>query len=278
MSESSHGPLGQHTRYSAQYDPELLFPIARAQTRAALGIGTQGPEAEGLPFYGVDYWTGYEISWLNERGKPQVALARFCLPCESPHLVESKSFKLYLNSFNLTRFPDRETVRERMVADLSNAAGATVSVTLTPLEDAVLPVMAPAGDCLDVLDIAVDQYHPAPELLATRPQIVEEQLFSHLLKSNCPVTGQPDWATVSIHYRGERIEREGLLQYIVSFREHQDFHEHCVERMFLDITQRCQPQFLSVYARYTRRGGLDINPFRCSEPGREPLFERLLRQ
>lgn len=269
----SHGPLGQQTLYASSYDPGLLFPIARAETRAALGIA--GNE---LPFYGVDLWTGYEVSWLNERGKPEVAIARFRIPHDSPNLVESKSFKLYLNSYNQTRCSNRDGVATQMARDLSQAAGAKVRVQLDPVAQAGLPVTDARGECIDDLPVSIEHYHPAPECLAVGTERVEERLHSHLLKSNCPVTGQPDWATVEVAYRGLKIEREGLLKYIVSFREHQDFHENCVERMFVDIMERCQPEFLSVYARYTRRGGLDINPWRCSAPDEPPEFERLVRQ
>lgn len=270
---TGHGPLGEHTHYVSRYDPEQLFPIRRAETRASLGI-----RPGELPFYGVDFWTGYEVSWLDERGKPQVALAQFQIPCDSECLVESKSFKLYLNSFNQSVFARLEAVRNYLVQDLSRATGATVGVELTPLASARLPVQEPAGDCLDDLPVAIEHYHPAPENLSAPNPMVSETLYSNLLKSNCPVTGQPDWATVEIRYRGPGIDREGLLRYIVSFREHQDFHEHCVERMFLDISERCRPEFLQVYARYTRRGGLDINPLRRSEALEAPEFQRLIRQ
>lgn len=270
---SSHGPLGQQTLYASSYDPGLLFPIARSQTRATLGLVD-----DALPFYGVDFWTGYEVSWLDERGKPEVAIARFRIPCDSPNLVESKSFKLYLNSYNQTRCVDRKEVAARMARDLSQAAGAEVKVQLEPVAQARLPIAEAQGVCIDDLPVSIEHYHPAPECLAVGTEEAEETLHSHLLKSNCPVTGQPDWATVEIAYRGRKIERKGLLKYIVSFREHQDFHEHCVERMFVDLMANCQPEFLSVYARYTRRGGLDINPWRCSAAGELPEFERLVRQ
>jgi len=270
---TSHGPLGQQTVYASSYDPGLLFPIARANTRASLGLSESA-----LPFYGTDLWTGYEVSWLDERGKPIVAVAQFRLPCNSPNLIESKSFKLYLNSYNQSRFAGQEQVRAQMIQDLSAAAGADVSVQLESVADAQLPIVEAGGECIDALSVTIEHYHPAPALLVTGEEVVEERLHSHLLKSNCPVTGQPDWATVEIHYRGPKIEREGLLKYVVSFREHQDFHEHCVERMFVDLQARCQPEFLTVFARYTRRGGLDINPWRSSGQGTAPDFERLVRQ
>lgn len=269
-----HGPLGQQTMYTSQYDPGLLFPISRAETRATLGLKWE----ERLPFFGVDMWTGYEVSWLDGKGKPEVALARFRVPCDSPNLVESKSFKLYLNSYNQTVMPGPDEVREQLAADLSAATGGTVQVELERIHSALQPVHSAQGENIDHLPVTIEHYHPAPQCLFVEEVVVEETLNSHLLKSNCPVTGQPDWATVEVSYRGPRIDREGLLRYIVSFREHQDFHEHCVERMFLDLSERCQPERLSVYARYTRRGGLDINPYRSSVRGEGPRFERLVRQ
>lgn len=266
-------PLGRETAYISQYDASLLFPIARSETRQQLGF-----EGGALPFYGVDLWTGYELSWLDLSGKPQVALAQFRIPCDSEFLVESKSFKLYLNSFNQTRFEHLDEVRARVTEDLSRATNSEVTLSLELLGRARLSVQAPEGERLDDLPVTIEHYHPAPQHLAVAQEVASETLYSDLLKSNCPVTGQPDWATVQIRYRGPQIDREGLLRYIISFREHQDFHEHCVERMFADITQRCRPEYLSVYARYTRRGGLDINPFRCSQAGDEPDFARLIRQ
>jgi 7-cyano-7-deazaguanine reductase len=266
-------PLGQQTEYVSQYDAGLLFPISRAQSREQLGI------TGDVPFYGHDIWTGYELSWLNDKGKPQVAVAEFSVPCDSPAIIESKSFKLYLNSFNQTRFPSLEAVQKCLERDLSAAAGAKVTVSLQLQADSVLLIDTTfAGESLDELDIEVDSYHPRPDFLLVGADEVQEVLYSHLLKSNCPVTGQPDWASLIVEYRGKKIDREGLLRYIISFREHQDFHEHCVERIFTDISARCKPELLSVYARYTRRGGLDINPFRSSEPSAKPGVGRLLRQ
>ena len=267
-------PLGHQTQYVSHYDPGLLFPIRRAGSRAQLGI------AEQLPFYGVDIWTGYELSWLNTRGKPQVAVAVFQIPCESPFIIESKSFKLYLNSFNQTRFENFAQVKACLEKDLSAAAGASVTVDVQSLRDSSLHIdLCSDAICLDELDIEVDSYHPNPDLLSVEDVgSVREMLSSHLLKSNCPVTGQPDWASVVIEYTGRKINQENLLRYIISFREHQDFHEHCVERIFMDVMEKCAPEFLSVYARYTRRGGLDINPFRSSHAGAQPSVGRLLRQ
>jgi len=265
-------PLGQPTTYCSQYDPRLLVAIPRQDKRDELGI-----TADSLPFVGVDVWTGYELSWLNAKGLPQVAVARFVFDAASANLVESKSFKLYLNSFNQTCFDNWEQVRATLARDLSAACGASVKVTLFHVEQAPGCVAAPAGVCLDDQEIDVDDYDLAPEHLRVGGEVVEETLYSHLLKSNCLVTGQPDWGTVVIHYRGQRIDRASLLRYIVSFRNHWAFHEQCVERIFMDIQRRCQPERLLVYARYLRRGGLDINPYRADFNAHWPL-DRLLRQ
>ncbi|MET0356896.1 MAG: NADPH-dependent 7-cyano-7-deazaguanine reductase QueF [Cellvibrio sp.] len=268
-------PLGQKTAYISKYDASLLFPIPRTESRQALGLTTN------LPFYGVDIWTGYELSWLNAKGKPEVAVAEFSIPFDSPFIIESKSFKLYLNSLNQTKFSSWNNVEDLLIKDLSFAAGAEVAVHLYKLQNNT-PLNIDAAEnafCIDGLDVAVEHYHPEPTLLvADAATVVSEYLCSHLLKSNCPVTGQPDWASLFIEYAGARINPEALLGYVISFREHQDFHEHCVERIFLDILNRCKPEHLSVYARYTRRGGLDINPFRSTNKNAKPKMGRLLRQ
>lgn len=270
----SDSPLGHQTQYVSVYDASQLFPISRAGSRVQLGI------AETLPFQGCDIWTAYELSWLNAKGKPTVAVAEFAVPCSSPNIIESKSFKLYLNSFNQTRFQNLSEVKSILERDLSVAAGASVSVVLQPLQQSNLLIDVNFDAlCIDDLDIEVDRYHPDPATLHTEGEgSVSESLCSHLLKSNCPVTGQPDWASVFIQYKGRKINPESLLRYVISFREHQDFHEHCVERMFNDIVARCKPESLSVYARYTRRGGLDINPFRSTDADAVPMVGRLLRQ
>jgi 7-cyano-7-deazaguanine reductase len=271
-----HGTaLGKQTEYITAYSPSLLCPIPRQQSRRELGIN---PEA--LPFRGVDIWTAFELSWLDNDGKPEVAVAEFEVPATSPSIIESKSFKLYLNSFNQTAFNSWQDVQQTLEGDLSNAAGAAVQVRLLTLVEATNGALGLFdGECIDGEKVKVDCYSPSPDLLATEPQaeVVEETLYSDLLKSNCPVTGQPDWASVMVQYRGARIDRASLLKYIISFREHQDFHEHCVERMFLDIQERCLPEALTVYARYTRRGGLDINPYRTNGVA-GPEAVRLVRQ
>ena len=274
MNTPHDSALGRETVYPHGYDASLLFPIPRAQGRSTLGLG------EALPFHGVDIWNGYELSWLDPSGKPHIALARFSVPAHSPNLIESKSFKLYLGSFAATRMPNANTVRERLALDLSAVAGAQVSVELVlPENFGAQRIQTLAGECIDDARIAIDHYGPPrPDFLsADGGNLVTETLVSHLLKSNCPVTGQPDWASVQIDYTGPRLDRAGLLRYLVSFREHSEFHEQCVERIFCDLRARCAPQRLSVYARYTRRGGLDINPWRSTAPIIPPN-PRLARQ
>lgn len=253
--------LGKATDYPQRYAPGVLFPIARAQGREELGIA---PGA--LPFQGVDVWTHYEVSWLDARGKPRVAIAIIEVPATSPCLVESKSMKLYFNSLNFERFETAEAFRVVVEKDLSGAAGAAVTVTLQPVTAAGHAFSDLPGDCLDEQDIACTAFEVDPGLLhadAARP--VSEALHSHLLRSRCPVTHQPDWASLYIDYSGPALDRAGLLAYLVSYRNQSDFHEQCVERIFMDLMARCRPQRLTVYARYTRRGGLDINPFRSTE-------------
>ena len=281
MNQPEQSQLGKASAYADQYDAALLFPIPRATKRAEIGI------AATPIFLGADLWTAFELSWLNQRGKPQVALAHITVPCETPNIVESKSFKLYLNSFNNTHFANAEAVQARIRADISEAAwrGAerpgTVGVRLIlPEQFDSEPVHELDGLNLDRLDIECTQYQPAPERLSANfaEAPVSEVLVSHLLKSNCLVTGQPDWGSVRIAYSGPQIDQEGLLQYIVSFRNHNEFHEQCVERIFMDLWARCQPVKLEVYARYTRRGGLDINPWRTSHPKAPPPNVRTARQ
>lgn len=264
-------PLGQQTQYLDEYDASLLFPIPRSQSRDKLPL----PEGGRLPFRGEDRWTSYEVSWLDNKGKPQVRLAEFTLGCDSDNIVESKSLKLYLNSFNQTRFDSERKVKSLLSVDLSAVVGSPVSVNLLPLHYAKSQLIAePIGVYLDDLEVSIEHYEPEAELLTLLPnQQANEVVFSHLLKTNCPVTDQPDWATIFIEYSGQAIQHESLLQYIVSFRQHQDFHENSVERIFCDINQSCQPDHLCVYARYTRRGGIDINPLRSSYPAGKGLLE-----
>ena len=281
MNTPEQSQLGKASAYVDQYDASLLFPIPRAVKRAEIGI------TNASPFFGADIWTAYELSWLNARGKPQLALVHFTIPCESVNIVESKSFKLYLNSFNNTRFDDASEVLTRLRADVNEAVwrGSVVqsSVGVKMIAPELFdrePIYELDGLSLDRLDIECTQYQPAPELLsaAMDEQPVSEVLVSNLLKSNCLVTGQPDWGSVQISYAGPQIDQEGLLKYLVSFRNHNEFHEQCVERIFMDIWTRCKPTKLTVYARYTRRGGLDINPFRTSHPQALPANSRNARQ
>jgi 7-cyano-7-deazaguanine reductase len=275
MNTPDQSQLGKSSSYADQYDASLLFPMPRADKRHEIGV------VDSAPFFGADMWTVYELSWLNLRGKPQVALAHITVPCESPHIVESKSFKLYLNSFTNTRFADARDVRERIRADISAATGSGIGIkTIGPELFDREPVHEMDGLNLDRLDVECLHYTPAPELLFAEfdEPPVTETLTSNLLKSNCLVTGQPDWGSVQIRYSGPAINQEGLLQYLVSYRNHNEFHEQCVERIFMDIWSRCKPIKLSVYARYTRRGGLDINPFRTSHPQQLPPNVRTARQ
>ncbi|MCH7370425.1 NADPH-dependent 7-cyano-7-deazaguanine reductase QueF [Aeromonas sp. MR16] len=265
--------LGQQSAYISQYSPELLQPVPRSLNRDDLGLG------EALPFQGCDVWTLYELSWLNAKGKPMVAVGEVSVPAQSPNLIESKSFKLYLNSFNQTRCDSLSAVQALLVKDLSACAGAEVGVSLFTLNQAPHQIATLPGECIDEQDLEVDNYEFDQTLLrgAAGPEVVEETLHSHLLKSNCLVTSQPDWGSLVIHYRGPRLDREKLLRYLISFRQHNEFHEQCIERIFIDLKHFCGPSELTVYARYTRRGGLDINPFRSDwEP--VPANLRLIRQ
>ncbi len=263
MGTPEQSPLGKDTTYADRYNPALLFSIPRADKRAEIGV------AGDLPFHGEDLWNAYELSWLDPRGKPMVALAEFRVPAASPNIIESKSFKLYLNGFAQERIADADTLGTTLMHDLSAAAGAMVGVQLRDARAASLPVMDLDGHLLDELDIDIDHYGPPDtDFLGadSSANAIAETVVSHLLRSNCPVTGQPDWGSVQIAYRGAPIDHAGLLRYLISFRTHNEFHEQCVERIFVDLMRRCAPQQLSVYARYTRRGGLDINPFRSSAP------------
>ena len=281
MNTPEQSQLGKPAPYIDHYDASLLFPISRQPKRVELGLHG------AIPFFGADLWTAFELSWLTPRGKPQVAIAHITVPCETPNIVESKSFKLYLNSFTNTAFSSADEVRDRIRADISEAvwrgASAQSSVgvrILMPDQFDREPVHELDGFSLDRLDIECTQYTPAPELLtaAFDEKPVDEVLVSNLLKSNCLVTGQPDWGSVQIRYSGPQIDQGGLLRYLVSFRNHNEFHEQCVERIFMDVWKRCKPVKLAVYARYTRRGGLDINPFRTSHPMAIPANVRTARQ
>lgn len=255
--------LGQQTEYKDSYDASLLFPIARKLNRDDLNI-----DESALPFKGEDTWTGYELSWLNQKGKPVVAVAEFIFPATSSHIIESKSFKLYLNSFNQTKFDSMAQVQQILTSDLSKAANCDVVVKLFNADDFDCLMPTPfTGTYLDDLDIEVSEYDLNTELLKADAsnEIVTETLYSHLLKSNCLITSQPDWASVVIRYTGKKICHESLLKYLISFRNHNEFHEQCVERLFCDIQNKFSMTQLEVFARYTRRGGLDINPYRSTD-------------
>lgn len=257
----ANSPLGKTSEYEHTYAPHLLFAIPRAGNRAGLNI-VNGP----LPFQGVDIWNAYEISFLNPKGKPIVVIGEFLVPCTSCYLFESKSLKLYLNAFYQTKFESIETAQETIQADLTKVIGETVLVKLTPLSASpVLTMRHLEGEPLDEQDIDCDTYALSPHFLSVGEAEVTETLQSDLLKSNCLVTGQPDWASVQITYTGKKIDREGLLKYIVSFRTHNGFAEHCAEQIFMDLMQQCAPKKLTVYIRTTRRGGIDINPYRSTE-------------
>ena len=277
MSHLEHAPLGKNSQNPNQYSPDLLFPISRDENRARLGI-----QSQSLPFFGVDIWNAYELSWLNAKGKPQLAIATFMVPANSPNIIESKSWKLYLNSLNNHRFHSNDELIDTLKKDLSKAAGATVTVQLhSPESQSASGMKELSGKLLDRLDLEINpSQKPTSDLLSSDPSLglVEETLVTHLLRSNCPVTGQPDWASVQINYVGPTINEEGLLRYLIAFREHQEFHEHCVEKIFVDIKNKCRPSKLSVYARYTRRGGIDINPFRADYNAEWPDNKRHSRQ
>lgn len=251
--------LGQKVDYIEQYTPELLQGVPRSLSREQIGV------SQPLPFGGVDIWNGYELSWLNPKGKPQVAILQCQVPIDSQNLIESKSFKLYLNSFNQSVFGSADEVARHLSKDLSACAQAPVKVQLFSAgQFGALHLGELDGTVIDDLDIEINAYEPSPELLTTGDQQVAETLVSHLLKSNCLITSQPDWASVQIHYEGAAIDHAGLLAYLISFRRHNEFHEQCIERIFCDLMNRCKPHKLAVYARYTRRGGLDINPLRAN--------------
>jgi len=268
--------LGKPTEYCSEYNPSLLQAVPRSLNRDGLGI-----QANNLNFKGEDVWYGYELSWLNSKGKPIVAVAEFRFDCTSPNIVESKSFKLYLNSFNQSKFESWDEVEKRLVHDLSQTSGTQAKVCLFKVDECEALAIAPiSATCIDDIDVAIEAYEIDSALLAlsnTANNVENKCLISHLLKSNCLITNQPDWASVYITYSGVEIDEASLLRYLISFRQHNEFHEQCVERIFTDIMATCKPDKLSVFARYTRRGGLDINPYRSTETSVAPAL-RTLRQ
>jgi 7-cyano-7-deazaguanine reductase len=276
--ELSNLTLGKTTSYCSQYNPDLLQAVPRSLNRDGLGLSEHQ-----LPFTGEDVWYGYELSWLNSQGKPVVAVAEFRFPCQSPNIVESKSFKLYLNSFNQSKFDSWSEVEKTLIKDLSATALAKTEVSLYKV-DCCEPLSLHQGHayCLDELDINVNEYDLNPDILAgtsknEKTKSTEEYLVSHLLKSNCLITNQPDWGSIYIQYKGQQIDHSALLKYLISFRQHNEFHEQCVERIYCDLMKYYQLDQLSVFARYTRRGGLDINPFRASDNQTAPAM-RTIRQ
>lgn len=269
--------LGKATEYCSEYNPDLLQAVPRSLNRDDLSLSN-----DNLPFLGEDVWYGYELSWLNNKGKPVVAVAEFRFPCTSTNIVESKSFKLYLNSFNQSKFENVKIVEDILTKDLSALCDATARVSLFAVDQCpALTINQPSQEivCIDHEDISIDSYHFSAQILANAQNesdttnATSEQLVSHLLKSNCLITNQPDWASIYIDYKGQAINHSVLLEYLISFRQHNEFHEQCVERIFCDLQKYCQLEELTVFARYTRRGGLDINPFRsthlsCAPNGR----------
>lgn len=273
MANLSGSALGREVDYPQTYDPSVLFPVPRADNRQAFGL-------TAWPYHGFDLWNAYELSWLNDKGLPQVAMAVIELPAQSPNIIESKSLKLYLNSFNMTRLADAQELHDLMVQDLSRVSGAPVVVRLLSVDDyqQAVTIDSESGVLLDTQDVAIETYDVDSTLLrANTDEYREEMVYSHLLRSNCPVTGQPDWGTLFIAYAGPALAHDALLKYICSFRSHTEFHEHCVERVFMDILALGSFDQLTVTAKYVRRGGLDINPCRSLHEHR-PDMGRLARQ
>lgn len=272
MTRENGNPLGLETAYPQGYAPGVLYPVPRSEGRAVLGLG------ESLPFAGVDVWNAYELSWLNENGLPVAAVAEIRVPSTSTHLVESKSLKLYLNGFAHEVFRDARAVVATLEKDLGDRAGSAVDVRVWPLDEARAPVAGMPGRCLDHADLVVDGHELDPDWLEPAgDQWTRATVYTHLLRSLCPVTGQPDWASVIIAWQGPAIPEAGLLRYLISFRHHSGFHEQVIERIFVDLLRRYEPEYLSVEGRFTRRGGLDINPFRSTRD-EAPENRRTVRQ
>ncbi|MFT3741544.1 MAG: NADPH-dependent 7-cyano-7-deazaguanine reductase QueF [Gammaproteobacteria bacterium] len=267
--------LGKTSHYDELYNPNRLYAISRYEKRLELGL-----DPENLPFVGYDIWNHYEVSWLNPKGKPIVAIAEISYDCHSPFIVESKSLKLYFNSFNFTKFSDVDAVEHTVKSDLETLLKTQVTVQIIPLSQTKPALLKQSFDgiCLDELEVECTTYQVNPQILSTESEHVEEVLYSDLLKSNCLITHQPDWASVQIQYQGNKINHENLLRYIVSYRNHSEFHEQCIERIFKDILQRCHPEQLTIYGRYTRRGGLDINAYRSTQAAQQALNIRFIRQ
>lgn len=279
ISDVADSDLGKQSSCDHTYNPDRLFPIPRAGKRIEIGIDLTAP----LPFTGFDCWNHYEVSWLNQKGKPMVATAEIIYDCSSPFIVESKSLKLYFNSFNQTSFKSIDLIKNIIQQDLEKILQSPVTVNISPLGESRQTTTHAKleGESIDDLDIDCTTYTIEPSYLTTLDEQVEETLCSDLLKSNCLVTNQPDWGSVQISYKGKKINREGLLRYLVSYRNHNEFHEQCIERIFMDIMTHCKPDELTVYGRYTRRGGIDINPYRTTKQtslNTTYLNQRLVRQ
>jgi len=251
--------MGKTSGYPDSFDPELLVALPRSTNREIIGVG------DPLPFTGEDVWHAYELSWLNKQGLPTAVIGRFSFSCNSPCLVESKSFKLFLNSLNQEKFNDKKDVISLLTEHLSKCSGDKVGIELIELDASADQTKTPEGLCIDGLNVEIKDYHPNSSLLSCdENNVIEEHLYSDLFKSNCPVTNQPDWASMSIYYKGSAISHESLLAYLVSYRLHSDYHENCVEKIFVDLQKKCKPQVLTVQANFLRRGGLDINPVRST--------------
>ncbi|MBW0454252.1 MAG: NADPH-dependent 7-cyano-7-deazaguanine reductase QueF [Candidatus Kinetoplastibacterium crithidii] len=250
-------PLGKQTNYPLEYNPNLLFPLERKYFK------------NNKIFKGFDIWNAYEISWLNKNGKPEIAIGRFQIPANSKYIIESKSLKIYLNSLNQKKFDNYSDLTHLICNDLSSTTNSDVLVNIImPQDFKKIYIQELDGLCIDHLQIKTDIYNPDPNLLEnekTNKIKITETLMSRLLKSNCPITMQPDWASIQIRYRGFKINHESILKYIISYRNHSGYHENCIEKIFLDIYQKCKPEYLSVYGKYTRRGGIDINPWRSTD-------------
>lgn len=264
--------LGKKVSYSTKYDPSLLTAISRGLQRCKLNLDVS------LPFKGIDVWNCYEFSYLNSQGKPMVLILELYIDAMSANIVESKSVKLYLSSFQNSKFETLEEVISRVKKDFCLSLEGEVEIIPRYLEDS-LEIKKPDAKSIDQLNLVCTEYEVNPNLLkVSEEEVIKERVYSNLLKSNCLVTGQPDWATVIIEYTGNKISEDSLLRYIVSYRNHSEFHEHCIERIFCDIMKKCQPQYLTVYGRYTRRGGIDINPYRSNCNFFKPDNFRLMRQ
>jgi 7-cyano-7-deazaguanine reductase len=276
MTEKStlkENPLGKKTTYYEAYDASLLFTISRTVKRDEIGVSKK------LPFHGIDIWNNYELSWLNLKGKPEVAIAEFRLPCESPFLIESKSLKLYFNSFNQAKFANSQNIIDTIRKDLSEASQSSVDVRLHKFNNLKkIQLEEFHGYCIDNIEVDINEYVVNPKLLKCGKERVQEELYSNLLKSNCLVTEQPDWGSVYISYQGPKIDHASLLKYIISFRQHNEFHEQCIERIFMDLVRECKTEKLTVFGKYTRRGGLDINPYRSNFQQPTSSFVRTPRQ